>query len=140
MTPDVLASIHAEAMRIPAPWSARDFEGLLSTTGAFLVPAKQTAGFALGRTVLDEAELLTIAIRTELQRQGFGELCLALFENEAIGKGAVVAHLEVAASNRAARGLYEKCGWTVSGHRRNYYRTADGRIDAILMQKKLILA
>lgn len=140
MTPDDLAEIHASSMEVPTQWSAADFEDLLAAPGVFLVSAEKGAGFALGRAVLDEAELLTIAVLPSHQRQGLGRKCLARFETAAHDHGAKAAHLEVAASNLAARALYAKCGWTDSGLRRGYYGTAEGRIDAILMQKRLLTA
>mgnify|MGYP001824813401 CR=1 FL=1 len=140
MTPESLAALHAKAMEFPAPWSAAEFESLLESKTVFVIPAdadQTEAGFALGRIVLDEAELLTIAIAPNLRRRGLGRKCLNTFEAEAANLGAINAHLEVAASNVAARTLYARNGWLETGLRKAYYRTPSGRIDAILMQKPL---
>lgn len=140
MTPDQLASIHAEAMVTPAPWHAGNFHKLLKSKGVFLVTVPENAGFALGRVVLDEAELLTLAITPAYQRSGFGQHCLAGFESAARDRKAAVAYLDVACSNHAARALYTKHGWQETGKRSGYYRSPEGPIDAILMRKTLVPA
>lgn len=47
--------------------------------------------------------------------------------------GVVTLWLEVRASNVAAIALYESLGFNEATIRRNYYPTADGREDAIIM-------
>jgi len=45
--------------------------------------------------------------------------------------------LETRASNLAAKNLYEKFGFKRIDIRKNYYKTFDGREDAIIYRKKL---
>ncbi len=162
MTAADLARFHARAMEFPAPWSAKDFSELLTSPGVFLsLPASSVqkypggsargaaplssgattksaqdlTGFALGRVVLDEAELLTLVVDPDLWRQGIGGACLAAFEAEAQRLGANRAFLEVAATNDPARNLYIRHGWAETGIRRGYYRHKPGPVDAILMTK-----
>lgn len=149
MTVEELASLHARAMTVPAPWSTNDFQELIAQNGTFLVPlstpvhgsiskaAHTLAGFVLGRVVLDEAELLTLAVDPDAQRQGIGRACLAAFEAEATARGAVLLHLEVAESNAPAIALYNSAGWQEAGRRKAYYKGKTARIDAILMTKRL---
>jgi ribosomal-protein-alanine N-acetyltransferase len=47
-------------------------------------------------------------------------------------------HLEVAETNVPAIALYHSAGWQRSGVRKAYYATPEGRIDAILMTKRLL--
>ena len=75
MTPDALAAIHADAMEVPGPWTAKDFTDLIAAPGTFLVPHPSTNGFALGRVVADEAELLTLAVSPTARRRGLGRWC-----------------------------------------------------------------
>ena len=143
MTPGQLAAIHAKAMSLPAPWNTNDFADLMKSIHVFDVPLKHadvTVGFALGRVVHDEAELLTIAVLPEYQRRGFGKSCLVRFEETARNHGATFAYLEVAQTNLGARALYERQDWKETGRRRAYFRGPNGRIDAILMQKRLLPA
>ncbi len=139
MTPETLARLHARAMTDQSPWSAPTFEGLLQFPGAILVGGE--AGFALGRVVADEAELLTLVVLPEARRRGIGRACLAGFEDMARDRGAVRAFLEVAEGNSAARALYAHAGYAAVGHRAKYYRAPDGTLrDAIVMEKALIAA
>lgn len=156
MTPETLAALHARSMDVPGPWSPREFSGLLASPGVFLANSPQDHlalrgkvpdaaalhlhGFALGRVVSDEAELLTIAVDPGHRRQGIGSACCAAFEAEAKSRGAARAFLEVAATNEAARRLYLASGWRMHGRREAYYRTPTGRVDAILMGKCLVAA
>ena len=140
-------------MGVTAPWSAEDFSDLLGTPGAFLVtlppsslqkyaiqpdhPALPLPAFALGRTVLEEAELLTLAVDPDHQRQGLGQACLQAFEAEAAEQGAERLFLEVAATNLAAIALYRVNGWSEDGVRSGYYNVENRRVDAILFSKSL---
>lgn len=127
-----LAAIHAAAFTDPRPWSAAEIAGLLAGPGVFVVAEAQ--GFVLGRVILDEAELLTIAMHPQGQGQGGGARLLAAFHQAAMARGAVQGFLEVAATNTPARALYTRGGWAETGRRRGYYRdAAGGRVDAVLM-------
>ncbi len=136
MTYETLARIHARAMTVPAPWVAPTIEAFATAPGGFLVTIDD--GFALGRVIVDEAELMTIAVDPDARRKGHGRALLAAFEKTAAEKGARRAFLEVAETNAAARGLYAQAGWQACGERPGYYRQDDGaRIDALLLQKTL---
>lgn len=136
MTPETMAALHARAMTTPRPWSGDEFRALLAFPGTFTVG--DGTGFALGRVVLDEAELLTLAVDPGLRRQGLGRACLAGFEARAHALGAALAHLEVAESNAAAVALYTASGWTEAGRRRGYYRTREGGSDDALVYRKIL--
>ncbi len=136
MTPDALAALHAAAFTDQRPWSAVEFTTLLASPHVYLIA--QPKGFALGRVILDEVELLTIATAPDARRQGIGRTLLAAFEAKALNRGARMAHLEVAADNRAARALYAAAGWEDAGRRPAYYPRHDAPpADALLMQKRL---
>ncbi|MGI9389280.1 MAG: GNAT family N-acetyltransferase [Boseongicola sp.] len=136
MTPEQLAAVHARAMIVPRSWSAAEFGEILNS--ATIILSVHSAGFALGRVVLDEAELLTVAVEPDQQRQGIGRICLENFHLEARERGADHSILEVAATNNAACTLYRGAGYRDAGLRKAYYRTPTGaRIDAILMRKHL---
>ena len=64
----VLAAIHAEAFH--APWDTAAFESLLAQAGVFAIHAPE--GFILCRVVVDEAEILTLAVRPSARRTGLG--------------------------------------------------------------------
>lgn len=85
------------------------------------------AGFALCRTVLDEAELLLIGVLPAARRQGIGRALLDAVLRDARGQGVSRLHLEVRHDNAAALGLYESAGFQVSGRRSGYYRAHNGQ-------------
>lgn len=96
------------------------------------------AGFVMLRVVLDEAELLTVAVEPALQGRGIGGRLVARFLAAAEARGAVRAFLEVAADNRAARAVYARAGFAEVGLRRGYYVTqGQGRVDALIMARDL---
>ena len=137
MTPEALAALHTRCFETPRPWSAAEFASLLGSNGVFLITANE--GFAMGREITGEVELLTLAVDPAAQKQGIGRSLLTGFEVEAKERGAQEALLEVAENNIAARVLYKSAGYTESGRRPAYYTPPCGpKIAAILLRKPLI--
>jgi ribosomal-protein-alanine N-acetyltransferase len=136
---EVLAGMHRVCFA--EPWSARSMaevlampgtEGLIAIDGASLAPNAEPpgpAGLVLWRGVLDEAEILTIAVLPPWRRTGLGSRMLATAMSLATAKGATLMHLEAAADNVAALALYERHGFRRTGLRKGYY----GGVDAITM-------
>ena len=136
MSPEALAALHADAFTVPPPWGAASFAALLASPQVFLVADPQGRAFALGRVILDEAELLTLATDPVHRQQGCARACLAAFDAEARLRGATTAFLEVAEDNVAARALYAATGWQPAGRRPGYYAAPQGgRIAALILSK-----
>ena len=134
MTPQDMAELHARVSN--SPWSADSFAQQIEQPNALL--AFNEHAFAIGRAILDEAELLQIATDPDHQRQGMGRQVLIAFESAARAKGCARAFLEVAQSNAPAQALYATCGWQTDGRRKAYYTTPNGdREDALLLSKIL---
>jgi ribosomal-protein-alanine N-acetyltransferase len=94
-------------------------------------PAPAPAGFVLTRHVLDEEELLLIAVSPEARRRGVGAALIAQLFANARTRGTTRIFLEMRRGNPAIH-LYRKFGFDPIGERRDYYRMANGeRIDAI---------
>lgn len=94
-------------------------------------------GFALSRTVADEAELLLIAVRPDRHRQGVGRQLLDQFFDDAQARPVARVHLEVRDGN-PAMGMYHSAGFAPVGRRQNYYRGTDGQsFDAITLARTL---
>ena len=55
------------------------------------------------------------------QSQGLGSTLVHELADVARNHNATRIFLEVRESNAAARGLYEKCGFTITGRRKSYY-------------------
>ncbi|HEY1145334.1 ribosomal protein S18-alanine N-acetyltransferase [Allosphingosinicella humi] len=121
-------------------WTSAQCAGLLPLPGVWLSLAKrgdEVLGFALSRIVLDEAELLLLAVRPKGQRQGIGQLLLDRFVLEATRRGATHLHLEVRDGNHAIE-LYMRSGFSEAGRRYNYYNGRDGQLrDALTLARKI---
>ncbi|MBL4917966.1 GNAT family N-acetyltransferase [Tabrizicola sp. DMG-N-6] len=127
-----MAALHARCFTLPRPWSAAEFSDLLADRSVFALTLP--GAFLLGRSVLDEAEILTLAVAPEARRQGLARQLLSQFHSAAMGRGAARAFLEVAETNAPAIALYQNVGWQQAGRRRAYF-TAPGQVpqDALVM-------
>lgn len=111
------------------------------TTLALVATAQGTdavLGVLLARVVVDEAEILLLAVEPQARRRGIARLLLEAGLTAANGRGARSVFLEVAAGNTGAAALYEREGFVRSGRRPGYYRRpGQPPDDAILMARKL---
>lgn len=120
-------------------WTAAQCTGVLVMPGAHLLIARapHPVGFALLRTVIDEAELMLLAVVPEARQQGIGRGLLQHTIDLATASGVTSYFLEVRSDNPAII-VYEKFGFGQVGIRRNYYRgsQANGR-DALTYRLSL---
>lgn len=94
-------------------------------------------GFALTRQVLDEEEILLIAIRPQFRGQGRGKALLQDVIDRARARSAATIFLEMRDGNPAEH-LYRKFGFEKIGQRKGYYRGAvGGPLDAITFAKQI---
>jgi ribosomal-protein-alanine N-acetyltransferase len=121
-------------------WTAPQCAGLLPMPGVWLMLARDNSnvvGFAMGRAVAREAELLLLAVKSKHQKRGIGRLLLDAFVARARARGAERLHLEVREGNHAVN-LYRLAGFTQVGRRRNYYSGRDGQIyDALTLARSV---
>jgi ribosomal-protein-alanine N-acetyltransferase len=94
------------------------------------------AGFVLSRRVLDEAEILTIAVAVEFRRKGLGGALLGAHIARLAAMGVKELFLEVEAGNAAARALYASFGFHQVGERRGYYRKSAGPAATALVLRR----
>ena len=134
--PDVIA---VERAAYTAGWPTTAFERELTTNAMarYLVvredsaPASPLVAFGGLWLMVDQAHIVTVAVRPELQRRGYGRLVLHGLIELAHAAGMDSVTLEVRVSNDAARALYRRYGFYEVGVRKRYY--ADNREDAIIM-------
>lgn len=89
------------------------------------------AGFTLSRGVLDEEELLLVAVHPDWRGRGVGARLMRRFMAAARDRGMTKLFLEMREGNPAET-LYRELGFVPIGRRAKYYRTAtDGPLDAI---------
>ena len=126
---EVVADLHAGAFA--RPWSAIDFEGMLAerdilADGLFLGAQAAPVGFALSRRVLDEAEILTVAVAPDHRGRGLSRPLLVHHLGELRLRGVGRVHLEVEEGNEPALRLYRGLGFEEVGRRSAYYAKPDG--------------
>lgn len=105
---------------------------------ALVAAARQTnsiLGFAVASLLPPQAELETIAVAPDKQRQGLGQNLFWALTVELKAAGAVELLLEVRASNQPALAFYRALGFVQTGLRPAYY--ADPTEDAVLMSLAL---
>jgi [ribosomal protein S18]-alanine N-acetyltransferase len=105
---------------------------LRSRRGEPLAPvAEFVSGFLGLWLMVDEAHIVTVAVRAAERQQGIGELLLLGAYDLAAAHGIPVLTLEVRVSNLPAQRLYEKYGFERMGVRKRYY--TDNGEDALIM-------
>ncbi|MEI4328276.1 ribosomal protein S18-alanine N-acetyltransferase [Streptococcus suis] len=109
--------------QIASSMASQDEDYYLAYEGQELV------GFLAVQTVLDEMEILQIAVRADFQRLGIASQLMA-----AVMDWDGDIFLEVRESNSAAQALYTRQHFTKIGKRKDYYRNPVE--DAVIMKRE----
>ncbi|HEY5226064.1 MAG TPA: GNAT family N-acetyltransferase [Methylovirgula sp.] len=140
------AEIHARSFA--HPWSATEFETLLAGRDVVAEAAMASGwkklwrkppvldGFVLSRLVLDEAEILTIAVAPGCRRRGIGGALLAAHVAALAAQRVKALFLEVEAGNHAALALYQSLDFYQVGTRKGYYPKAGALAAAALVLRR----
>ena len=119
------------------PWSegsvASELENPLSRW-LVAVEGEQVLGYVGSQTVLDESDMMNLAVDPAFRRRGIARaLVLALIEE--LGKmGSRQLTLEVRVSNESAQALYAQLGFERVGRRKNYY--LNPKEDALILRRE----
>ncbi|MGY3747995.1 ribosomal protein S18-alanine N-acetyltransferase [Vagococcus salmoninarum] len=119
-----------------SPWTKAQFLADLQNERSFYFlteTPKGLLGYVIFHQVLDEAEIINIAVDPSVKGQ---KVAMELFEKALAtmaSQGVKSFFLEVRRTNQAAIGLYRKAGFQEIGIRKNYYHNP--REDGIMMQK-----
>lgn len=141
-----LQNAHCEAVEkiaresLPEHWSLESIRDVLRYENnifyvAYSTEDDQIIGFAGIMVIVDEAELLNIAIHPDFRRMGIGKVLMEQMIREAVKHGASRMLLEVRRSNSAARSLYSRFRFVEFFERKNYYKNPVE--DAIIMERKI---
>jgi ribosomal-protein-alanine N-acetyltransferase len=138
--PEMIPAIMPVMQRAFAPefgegWNAQQCESMLLLPRVRLLIASavndDVTGFAISRAVLDEEELLLIAVDPDRRRAGIGNAMMQTVIATAKADGIHRLFLEVRESN-GAREFYSSFGFTAIGRRQGYYRGQNRQLhDAI---------
>jgi [ribosomal protein S18]-alanine N-acetyltransferase len=120
-------------------WNKGQCLGLLSLPDTWLTVAEEgdtLRAFALGRLLIDEAELLLLAVDPPCRRQGIATALIERSFLQAKARGAHRLLLEVRDGN-GAMDLYTGVGFHQIGRRRDYYQGPGGLRDAITLARPI---
>jgi [ribosomal protein S18]-alanine N-acetyltransferase len=133
-----LAVLHA--LSFAHGWDVYAFQSLLTEKSTYahgLFKGRDTTpiGFILSRQVLDEAEILTIALHPQWRGRKLSPLLLEPHLAALRQEGVEKLFLEVDEANHVALRLYTRHGFEIIGRREAYYATPTGqRAAAITMR------
>ena len=116
------------------PWTEGMFREELENPMALLwgcVEGEELLGYLGLQWILDQGEILSVAVLPPARRRGIGRGLLELALEECGSRNLASVTLEVRAGNMPAQRLYESYGFVPVGRRKNYYTLP--REDAILM-------
>ena len=132
---DLPSVLELEALLFATPWSRESFEVEFTPgTNAVALVAEvgaELSGYMISWLIVDELHIGNLAVAPRLQGRGVAKAMLQRVISDAAAGGAVLASLEVRASNDAARALYEGLGFRPAAVRQRYYEN-NGE-DAIVM-------
>ena len=126
-----------EKLCFSAPWSENSISSeLTNPLSCWLVAldGDRVVGYVGSQTVLDESDMMNIAVDPQYRRQGIAQALVEELVKCLARKGSRCLTLEVRASNAGAIALYGKLGFVQVGLRKNYYRNP--REDAMILRKE----
>jgi ribosomal-protein-alanine N-acetyltransferase len=99
-------------------------------------PVPAIVGFIVSRLIAGELHINNVAVRPAYRRQGVAAQLLSAVLSAGRSQSARLAFLEVREGNAAAQGLYQSCGFQVSGRRKRYYNqpVEDALLMSLLME------
>jgi len=122
-----VAEILSQA-RGAASWSEEALRQTVAMSGvsAYVSERDRTIlGMVIGRRVLDEAEILNLAVRHDARRQGEGRALVKRLLEEFARQGVSRVFLEVRESNTGAIAFYRGLRFEAVGTREDYYQAPE---------------
>lgn len=135
---DLEQVVDIEQKLFSVPWTKEGFLTYLmkKDTMFFVVEEKERIlGYCSMMTVLDEGDILNVAVRSDRQKEGIGLFLVDSMLRMAEMQGIRLVHLEVRQGNGTARRLYQRLGFKEDGLRRDYYENPVE--NAVLMTKTM---
>ena len=122
-------------LRLPG-WksSASPTPGVKTALWLVAEVAGTLVGYVGSQTVMDETDMMNIAVHPDCRRQGIAAALVNALVASLQDMGSHSLTLEVRASNAPARALYDMLGFQQVGLRRNYYHNP--KEDALILRKE----
>lgn len=133
---DAIAELETECFS--DPWSINSISSELDNPLSLWLVAEsfgEVVGYIGSQAVLDEADMMNLAVAPMYRRQGIAESLIIELCEKLLDACVTTLSLEVRESNAPAIALYEKLGFTLAGVRPNYY--FHPRENALILKKKL---
>ena len=119
------------------PWSENSVASELENKLALWLVAEENGmvlGYIGSQTVLDETDMMNVAVHPEHRNQGIATGLILGLVDELRKRGSRCLTLEVRASNESAIRVYRSLDFQEVGRRKNYYRNP--REDALILRKE----
>ena len=126
-----------EAQCFSDPWSEKSVASELENPLSLWLVAEengQVFGYVGSQTVLDESDMMNVAVDPRFRRQGIARALIETLIAELAKMGSRCLRLEVRVSNESARALYARMGFQQLGLRKNYYHNP--KEDALILGKE----
>jgi ribosomal-protein-alanine N-acetyltransferase len=123
------------------PWSHGVFRDCLLAgyQSIVLIREERVVGYGILSIAAGEAHILNLCVDLEYRALGYGERLLDELLHRARSAAVREIFLEVRPSNKTAIALYRKKGFHQIAARPAYYQAHDGREDAAVLAKKLVI-
>lgn len=132
---DLLDILPIEKACFSDPWTMQGFVDSLNESSAHLIVAEnessEIVGYACLYQVVDEGEIVNVAVAPEHRQKGYGALLVRELIRLGLELGAERFFLEVRKGNAAGRALYGSLGFLECGIRKGFYENP--KEDAVLM-------
>jgi ribosomal-protein-alanine N-acetyltransferase len=122
---DLPAVIAIEKASFTSPWSEESVLSEIYSSQSLTrvaIENQNIVGYYIAKLVIDEGQLLDIAVKPECRQQGIADLLMGDLLSGLRLKRVVKLFLEVRATNAAAINLYRKYGFASISTRKNYYK------------------
>jgi len=129
-----IGAVTAEA----ANWREESYRDALSWLGVVALVCEcdgRLTGFIIGRQLVEDAEILNLAVALPSRRKGEGRALVKAALEEFRARQVSRVFLEVRESNETGIAFYQKRGFLITGRRPAYYRDPDEA--AIVMEMSL---
>ncbi len=138
MTADHVSAVaELEKLCFSDPWNEASIASELTNPLSHWLVAMDgdsLAGYVGSQTVIDETDMMNIAVHPDFRRRGVAEALVNALVDDLKARGSHCLTLEVRASNAPAQALYAKLGFIQVGLRKNYYRHP--KEDACILRKE----
>lgn len=136
---DATAIARLHGLSFHRGWSEEEVETLLFDRNVLAhraLSASMLAGFIMSRRVVDEAEVLSVAVGSAFRGQGIAGQLLRFHLRRLAGVGTRTVFLEVDERNTGAVRLYARAGFQEVSRRPNYYVEPGGEFATALVLRR----